>query len=98
MRTLSGLLLLVLVGASPARSQSRAGTDNTAAMLTSIDARATHYGEIARQIWSFAEVGYQETKSSALLQSELGTAGFRMTRGIAGLPTAFTAEFGHGRP
>ena len=40
-------------------------------MLASIDARADTYRDIAMRIWSFAEVGYQETQSSALLQQQL---------------------------
>ncbi len=81
------------LGAQPARR-----ADNTASILSAIDARAGHYGDVAHQIWGFAEVGYQEVKSSALLQSELAAAGFRMKAGIAGMPTAFTAEYGSGKP
>ena len=71
---------------------------NTAAMLAALDAGASHYGQVAKQIWDFAEVGYMETKSSALLQSELRDAGFRVTAGVAGEPTAFIAEYGSGKP
>jgi len=71
---------------------------NTAAMLTALDAASGRYASIARQIWEFAEVGYLEEKSSALLQQELAAAGFTITRGIAGEPTAFVAEFGRGKP
>jgi aminobenzoyl-glutamate utilization protein B len=72
--------------------------DRTGAILTALDARAAHYSEVAKQIWGFAEVGYQEVKSSALLQAELSAAGFRLKSGIAGEPTAFTAEVGSGKP
>ena len=41
-----------------------------------IDSRAAHFGDVSRQIWEWAEVGYKETQSSALLQSELRAAGF----------------------
>jgi len=41
-----------------------------------LDARAAHYGDLSRKIWDFAEVGFQETRSAALLQSELQEAGF----------------------
>jgi aminobenzoyl-glutamate utilization protein B len=71
---------------------------NTAPMLATLDAGASHYAQVAKQIWDFAEVGYMETKSSALLQSELRTAGFTVTAGVAGEPTAFIAEFGSGKP
>ena len=71
---------------------------NTAPMLASLDAAASHYGQVAKQIWDWAEVGYMETKSSALLQTELRTAGFTVTAGIAGEPTAFIAEIGSGKP
>ena len=71
---------------------------NTAPMLASLEGAASHYGQVAKQIWDWAEVGYMETKSSALLQSELRTAGFTVTAGTAGEPTAFIAEFGNGKP
>ena len=61
-----------------------------------VDARAADTARVARQIWEWAEVGYKEEKSSALLASELQKAGFKVTRGVAGIPTAFTAEWGSG--
>ena len=67
-------------------------------MLTSLDGAASHYTQVAKQIWDWAEVGYMETKSSALLQSELKSAGFTVTAGVAGEPTAFIAEYGSGKP
>lgn len=63
-----------------------------------IDAHASRYSFLAHQIWDFAELGYQETKSSALLQQTLNDAGFKITAGVAGMPTAFTAERGSGKP
>lgn len=90
-------LVLALSGVS-LDAQAPKATDKSASMLAAIDARATHYGDVAHQIWGFAEVGYQEVKSSALLQSELASAGFRMNAGTAGMPTAFTAEYGSGKP
>jgi aminobenzoyl-glutamate utilization protein B len=67
-------------------------------MLTGLDAHRADYAAIARQIWGFAEVGYQETRSSALLATTLEQAGFRVTRGVVGEPTAFIAEIGSGAP
>jgi hypothetical protein len=42
---------------------------------------------VAKQTWSFAEVGYQETKSSALLQQLLRAADFKVKAGVADMPT-----------
>lgn len=67
-------------------------------VLVGIDKQAAHYGDIARQIWEYAEVGYQETKSSTLLQDELKKEGFAVQAGVAGMPTAFVATFGSGKP
>jgi len=52
----------------------------------------------AQQIWDWAEPGYQETKSTALLSNWMEENGFRIKRGLAGIPTGFTAEFGEGKP
>jgi aminobenzoyl-glutamate utilization protein B len=82
---------------APAKATAGAAP-NTAAILATLDKGAAHYGEVARKIWDFAEVGYMETKSTALLQGELRGAGFTVTAGVAGEPTAFIAEYGSGKP
>ena len=56
--------------------------DDRAAMLASIEAKRESYAATAKQIWSFAEVGYQEQKSSALLQQQLRAAGFQVKAGV----------------
>lgn len=69
-----------------------------AQVLSSIDAKADHYGRMSRAIWEAAELGYKETTSSALLRDELKAAGFRIDEGVAGMPTAFVATWGSGKP
>jgi aminobenzoyl-glutamate utilization protein B len=54
--------------------------------------------EISDRIWGFAELGLIEFKSSALLADELENHGFRVKRGVAGMPTAFMATWGEGKP
>ena len=54
--------------------------------------------EISDRIWEFAELGLQEFKSSSLLAEELRKAGFKIEMGVAGMPTAFVATYGSGRP
>ncbi|HSG90943.1 MAG TPA: amidohydrolase [Pseudomonadales bacterium] len=63
-----------------------------------IDADAERNARVARQIWEWAEVGYQETRSATLLAGELEGAGFEVSFGVAGIPTAFIAEYGRGGP
>ncbi len=74
------------------------GQKTKAEALTSIDAKAAMYGDVALQIWDWAEMGYQEEKSSALLQKTLSDAGFTVKSGIAEIPTAFVAEYNQGGP
>ncbi|MGD8321939.1 MAG: amidohydrolase [Gemmatimonadota bacterium] len=63
-----------------------------------LDARADEFGTIAEKIWDLAEVGYMETQSSALLAGELEAHGFTVEKGVAGIPTAFVATYGSGKP
>lgn len=67
-------------------------------VVQKLDARAAEYGKMGRQIWEFAELGYKENRSSALLQEELKKQGFKLETGIGGAPTAFTATWGSGKP
>ena len=69
-----------------------------AALVRQMNSRAAHYGDVSRKIWEFAELGYQEHKSAALLTAELRGAGFTVSEQVAGIPTAFTASWGQGKP
>ena len=65
---------------------------------TSIHDRGDASWAMAQKIWTWAETGYQEKQSSALLAGALEAAGFRVQRGVAQIPTAFTATIGSGKP
>ena len=67
-------------------------------ILDALDAKAAMYGEIAHEIWEWAEMGYLEVKSAGLLQKTLSDEGFTIKAGVAGIPTAFIAEYGSGYP
>lgn len=67
-------------------------------LYESIHRRDDASWKAARQIWEWAEPGYQETRSAALLADMLADAGFEVKRGVADIPTAFTATFGSGKP
>jgi aminobenzoyl-glutamate utilization protein B len=54
--------------------------------------------KISDDIWRFAEYGLLEDKSSKLIADTLEKHGFKVKRGVAGMPTALTAEWGHGEP
>ena len=54
--------------------------------------------EISDAIWDYAELGFVEFKSSKLLADELEKHGFEVNLEVAGIPTAFVASWGSGRP
>jgi aminobenzoyl-glutamate utilization protein B len=66
--------------------------------ITDIQSHYDEYKKIALQIWDYAEVGYKEVKSTALLQKTLRDNGFTIKAGVADIPTAFVASYGSGSP
>ena len=87
MRSLLALLLL----------PSIAFAQKPAAIKSAEDLAETHW-PTALKIWEWAEPGYQEKKSAAALAEIAEKAGLTVKRGVAGIPTAFIAEFGSGKP
>ncbi|MGI8784110.1 MAG: amidohydrolase [Acidobacteriota bacterium] len=83
------LLLATLLSAAPA--------DKLAA-VASVDRHSAELVRLSDQVWAFAETALLETKSSKLLADYAEQQGFRVERGVAGMPTAFVASFGQGRP
>lgn len=83
------ILLPFFIGAQPSPEGE---------LMLYLESQKNRFSDVAMQIWEWAEVGYQEEKSSALLQTELENEGFRIQSGVAGIPTAFIAEAGRGAP
>ena len=67
-------------------------------VVTEIEQSADSSIRLAQDLWQFAELGYQETRSSQRLQDFLADQGFKVESGVAELPTAFVAESGQGEP
>jgi aminobenzoyl-glutamate utilization protein B len=94
-------MVVSLFATSFASAQESTPVELRASQETAIDdvtARADELVDVNRQIWEFAEVGLEERRSSALLVSKLKAAGFDVQTGVAGMPTAFVASYGSGKP
>jgi aminobenzoyl-glutamate utilization protein B len=77
---------------------SKADPGKKRAAAASIDAQRGDLVSLADQVWAFAETALRETRSAALLAGHAEKHGFRVERGVAGMPTAFVASYGQGRP
>ncbi len=66
--------------------------------LTAVEKHSQFLIDVSNSIWEFAEIALLEHRSAELLVDTLEKEGFRVKRGVAGLPTAFVASFGSGTP
>ncbi len=66
--------------------------------IAEIEKQYTLGQQINDMLFSFAELGFQEVETSTYLTSILEKNGFKIQRGIAGIPTAWTATWGTGKP
>ena len=97
------LVLALLLVATPLAAQRRTREDPRlgrlkAEVVREIDARAPFTARLVDQLFSYGELGFQEVESSRLLVGVLRDSGFTVEEGIAGIPTAWVATWGSGRP
>lgn len=91
----SALLPAAAQGALPARSRQEKKKE---AAVSTIETQRPKLTALSDQIWRYAETALKETRSSKALADYAEGQGFRVERGVAGLPTAFVAAYGSGRP
>lgn len=72
--------------------------DTKTQITASVESHADEWIAVSKKIWDFAELGYKENQSAALLCSELASHGFTVTTGLAGIDTAFKGVWGTGSP
>ena len=63
-----------------------------------IQGKKEQFEQAADQIWGFAEMRYQEFQSAQLQKDLLRREGFEIEEDLGGIPTAFRAKAGSGRP
>ncbi len=66
--------------------------------VASIDKHAAELTGVSDKVWAYAETALREHQSSKLLADFAEAQGFTVTRNVSGMPTAFVAKFGTGRP
>ena len=66
--------------------------------VASIEKHKAEIIALSDQVWGFAELALEEVRSAKALADYAEAQGFTVERGVAGLPTAFVASFGQGRP
>jgi aminobenzoyl-glutamate utilization protein B len=93
-RTLAILLLGILCLPVQAQKMSK----SKQAISASVDKHQQALIAISDSIWALAETAFQETGSSRILADYAERNGFKVERGVAGMPTAFVATYGSGRP
>lgn len=63
-----------------------------------VEGKADRILDLSDQVFCFAETGFREEKSAELFCRKLTEEGFCVEQGIAGMPTAFRAKYGSGKP
>ena len=94
----TALLLLSVSGLYAQKKPAGEATVLKAKALNDVQSQYEFYKKTEQQIWTYAEVGYKEYKSSRLLQQVLRDNGFTVDSGVAEIPTAFVATYGSGKP
>ena len=94
-----GVSLVVLLTSLSLFGQSKPVLDDLKKKaVTAIDARQVFTQQMVDQVFSFAELGFQEYESSRYVTEVLEKNGFAVERGVAGIPTARIASYGSGKP
>ncbi|MEE9218283.1 MAG: amidohydrolase [Acidobacteriota bacterium] len=95
----AAICLLLLSSCVPAAAAAQPrNTDEKQRAIASVERHRDELIDLSDQIWRFAETALRETRSSKLLADYAESQGFRVERGVAGMPTAFVASYGKGRP
>ena len=97
-RPLTALLLATALAAPGALAHAEAPPEMKSAAVAGVEARAKLAQEMVDSVYSFAEPGFQEFKTSEYITGILEKNGFKIERGSAGIPTAWTATWGSGGP
>jgi len=92
-------LSIMLTSSLPARTQTAPKLDDMKReAISEVESLRVLTQQMVDQIFSFSELGFQEYETSKYVTGLLEKNGFKVERGVAGIPTAWTASYGSGKP
>ena len=95
----AGFVLVCVSLIAPLATAQRPGREQLKNQaMEGVEARRKLVQEITDSLFSFSELGYHEFESAKYITDLLEKGGFRVKNGVAGMPTAFVAEWGSGKP
>ncbi len=94
---LTFVILSLTTQAQRSKTKSIAGSNKQLA-IQYIDQNQEEFIKLSNQVWEYAELNFLETQSADTLAAYAAKHGFKVTHGIADMPTAFIAEYGSGSP
>jgi aminobenzoyl-glutamate utilization protein B len=95
MRKLNFLWILLVI-CPVVSAQKMSG--NKKAIIASVEKHEAELIALSDSIWALAETAFEEDVSAKLLANYAEKNGFTLERGVAGMPTAFVATYGSGKP
>ena len=98
MRPLAAALAVLLASSAGAAPKPAPLSPQKKEVVASVERQRPDMVRLADEIWGYAETALRETRSAKLLADHAEQHGFKVERGVAGMPTAFVATFGEGRP
>jgi aminobenzoyl-glutamate utilization protein B len=91
-------LTVLLAGNQSAVMSSSPADDYKASAVADVESMAKQSQVMVDMVFSFGELGFQEVETSKYLTGILKKEGFKIEQGIAGIPTAWIATWGSGKP
>ncbi len=92
----SALFFLGLISVFSVTAQKLSSSKK--AVIASVEAHKQNLIQLSDSIWEFAETAFNESQSAEVLANYAEKNGLTVTRGVADIPTAFTATYGSGKP
>lgn len=92
------VILLIITGFALQATAQKKVNPNKDAVIKSVESRKAELTTMSDKIWAYAETALKEKQSSKLLADYAEAQGFKVERAVAGMPTAFIASYGSGKP
>lgn len=92
------MFAILLIGFLQLAVADLANKEEKLDVIAQVDRLEQDISDMSMELWDYSEIALREVRSAEYLARILEQEGFSLARGVAGMPTAFVAEWGQGGP